>query len=202
MYELYHLFVTIWHLIVFACQFLFAALTKHADGTLVFASPVGDGHVSFIALSDLAFFVRYTLDHRTETSGKNLEVASAAVGWEDLVKTFTKVTGQPAIYKRQTLDEWWLNFTNIDKPVANEMPEGQGYTTTRQNFSAFWRMWRDDVATRDFEWLKSIHPELKTLEQWMRETDYQGVIVKSPLLKNMEDGKGLIRINLEKVNAL
>ncbi|KAF9498396.1 hypothetical protein BDN71DRAFT_1493995 [Pleurotus eryngii] len=59
-------------------------------------------------------------DHRTETSEKDLEVASDMVGWDYLVKTFTEVAGHPAVHKRQTQDEWCLNWKDADKPVANE----------------------------------------------------------------------------------
>ena len=56
--------------------------------------PIGGGHVCMIALEDLGFFARYAFDHRASVSGKELEVASDWVGWDDLVATFTKVTGQ------------------------------------------------------------------------------------------------------------
>lgn len=110
---------------------MFMPLNRRKDGTFVFASPIGDGHVPMIALTDVGFFARYIFDHRAETSTKDLEVASEIVGWEHLVETFTRVTGQPAVFKRLTLDEWWSNFTNVDAPIANERAYGDGSTTTR-----------------------------------------------------------------------
>jgi len=168
---------------------VFGPLNKREDGTYVFASPVGDGHVPMIALSDLGWWARYTFDHRTETSGKDLEIASEMVGWDDLVKTFTKVTGKPAVFKRQTVDQWWGNFTHIDGPVASEKKEGDGSTTVRQNFSSFWRLYRDDIIQRDVEWLRRVHPKGKTVESWMREHNYTGELRGTAQIKSVEEGR-------------
>ena len=59
---------------------MFGPHNKRADGTYVFSTPIGQGHVPMIALSDLGFFARYSFDHRAEVSGKDLEVASDWVG--------------------------------------------------------------------------------------------------------------------------
>lgn len=55
---------------------------QREDGTFVFNSPIGDGHIPMIALADLGFFARYAFDHHAQTSSKNLEIASDWVGWE------------------------------------------------------------------------------------------------------------------------
>lgn len=89
---------------------MFGPLNIREDGTAVFVTPVGKGHVPMIALEDLGFWARYTFDHRFETSAKDLEVASDMVGWDYLASAFTKVTGKPAVVIDQTLDEWFDNF--------------------------------------------------------------------------------------------
>lgn len=183
-------------------QYMFGPLNKRADGTYVFASPIEDGHVAMIVLPDLAFFVRYTFDHRADTSAQNLDVTGEMVAWEDLVKTFTKVTGQPAVFKRQTFDDWWKNFTNVDKPVANERTHGDGSTTIRQNFTAFFKLWRDDIISRDVDWIRSIHPKLQSVEGYMRETNYDGNLGKLTLLKSTEDGKGGLSVNFDQAKTL
>ena len=99
---------------------MFGPLNQRSDGTYVFATPVGSGHVPMIALSDLGYFARYTFDHRAETSGQELEIASDVVGWNYLAKTFMKVTGKKAQVVDQTLDEWFANFAGVDEPLANE----------------------------------------------------------------------------------
>jgi len=168
---------------------MFGPLTQRPDGTHVFASPVGTGHVAMITLRDLGFFARYSFDNRVLVSGRDLEVATAMVGWNELVDTFRRVTGEKAEFKRQTVDEWFENFTSVDGPVARE--GGVGSTTWRKNFSAFWRQWRDDIIKRDMTWVRSLNPKGDTLESWMRETGYKGAINQTPLLKNIEDGRAL-----------
>jgi hypothetical protein len=157
---------------------------------------MGDGHVPMIALDDLGWWVRYTLDHREETSGKELKIASDVVGWQYLSDTFTKVTGIPSVYKKLTLDEWLDCMQDTHRPIANEKQVGDGSTTIRQSFSGFWSMFKDDILTRDMDWVRSIHPKGHTLESWMRKTGFVGKI-GSTALKNAEDGKGRLLPNRE-----
>ncbi|KAI0832033.1 NAD-P-binding protein [Trametes gibbosa] len=171
---------------------MFGPIGQRKDGTYVFASPIGNGHIPMVALEDLGFFARYTFDHREETSGKDLEVATDWVGWDYLVETFTKVTGKPAVVLHQTVEEWFGNILRADHPVANERAFGDGSTTWRQNFRGFWSQWRDDVIKRDFDWLKMINPNGYTLESWMRAHNYQGLVHHDALLKNVEDDKGIL----------
>ncbi|KIY44851.1 NAD(P)-binding protein [Fistulina hepatica ATCC 64428] len=182
---------------------MFGPLNRRQDGTFVFASSIADGHVNMIALKDLGYFARYTFDHRAETSGKNLEVASDIVGWNYLVDTFKKVTGLPAVYKRQSMDEWWENFDPkfIDMPIANELKEGK---SARANFTAFWASWRDDILKRDMDWIRSIHPGVRSVEMWMNENDFAGQLTGARnLLKNGEDGKSrMLKMNKEVTEKL
>ncbi|KAH8100955.1 NAD(P)-binding protein [Cristinia sonorae] len=182
--------------LISAVLMMFGPLNRRADGTHVFASPIGNGHVPMIALTDLGFFARYTFDHRQETSGRELEVASDMVGWKYLIETFTKVSGKKAVFVNQSLDEWFENFEGVDMPVANERHavtgEGgnEGWTTWRKNFSGWWALWRDDVIKRDLEWIRSVNPGGHTLESWMREKNYGGEW-RRDVLKNAEDGKSI-----------
>ncbi|KAF7978326.1 hypothetical protein HWV62_947 [Athelia sp. TMB] len=182
-------------------QFLLGPLNKRADGTYVFPSPVQDGHVGLIALRDIGFFIRYTFDHRAETSAQTLDIAGEMISWDDLVKTFTKVTGQPAVHKRQTFDEWFKNYTNSDNPVAVEFVKGDGSTTFEENMTAFFKLWRDDIIVKDMEWIKSIHPKLQGVEEYMRETKYDGSVVDSFRKVNFTDRRG-VGLNVEQVKTL
>lgn len=163
---------------------MFGPIGQRKDGTFVFASPIGKGHVPMIALEDLGFFARYTFDHRAETSGKDLEIATDWVDWDYLVKTFTKVTGEKAEVLHRTFDEWSEIFVRTDHPVANERAFGDGSTTWRQNFVGFWAQWRDDVIRRDFDWLRKVNPNGYTLESWMRAKNYNGQINQRALSKD------------------
>ncbi|KAL1747752.1 hypothetical protein HDZ31DRAFT_60930 [Schizophyllum fasciatum] len=159
-------------------------LTRRADKTFVFAAPIGDGHMPMIALADLAWWARHALDHRAQTSGAELRIASAMVAWDDLVATFTRVTGQRAVHARLSVEEWLACFTGRDRPVASE----GGGMTIAESFAGFWCLWRDGVIERDMEWVRAVHPGTRSLEMWMRETGYTGTI-GSAALKNAEDRK-------------
>ncbi|KAH9975625.1 NAD(P)-binding protein [Russula compacta] len=160
---------------------------RREDGTFVFNSPIGDGHIPLIALEDLGFFARYTFDHRVETSARNLEIATEWVGWDHLVATFTKVTGQKAEYNRETLDVWFSHMENAEKPVAAE--GGAGSTSWAENFTGWWSAFRDDLHKRDMDWMRKVNPSGFTLESWMIKNKYDGILYKNPVLKIVEDGK-------------
>lgn len=69
-------------------------------------------------------------------------------------------------------------------PVAKELKQGEG-TAWKTNFTGWWAQWRDDVITRDIEWIRSVNPNGYTVEKWMRENNYTGKLDRK-LLKNME----------------
>ena len=96
--------------------------SRGAYDILVFYSPVEDGHVVMIVLKDLNFFA--------EASGKGLEVVSSMVSWPQLAERFTKVTGQKAEYRRETLQQWGANFENSVRSVG--IQGGVKSTTFRQ----------------------------------------------------------------------
>lgn len=181
-------------------QIMFGPLNRRPDGTVVFASPIGKGHVPMIALTDIGYFARYTFDHRAETSGQELLVTSDIVGWDYLVETFQKVTGEKAVVVHQSLEEWFKNFDGTDHPIANERAAGDGSTTWRQNFTGWWAMWQNDFLPRDMDWIRSIHPQAMTLERWMREQKYDGTL-RRDVLKNAEDSKSPT-INFEVTSTL
>ena len=169
---------------------------KRPDGTFVFAAPMGDGHVPMIALADIGFFARYAFDHRALTSGQELKVASEVVGWEDVASAFTKVTGHPAVFKRLSIEGWMDLFDE----ATLQTPFGGGPLTFEENFSGWWRLYRDDVIQRDMAWIREINPDGYTLERWMRENRYDGSWSDEGVLKRDEDAKGAV-IDKEKIAA-
>ena len=52
----------------------------------------------------------------------------------------------------------------------------------------------------DMKWTRSIHPNAITLEQWMRERNYEGKL-RLDLLKNTEDAKS-VTLNREHIAKL
>ncbi|TFY74768.1 hypothetical protein EWM64_g9244 [Hericium alpestre] len=138
-----------------------------------------------IALKDVGFWARWTFDNREASSGKRLDVASQMVTWSDIVVAFTKVTDKKAIFQPVSLDEWFSHIQNPDRPVAHDGINSMSY---RQNFSAWWTTYDHDLITRDMDWIRSVHPGSHSVEDWMRETSYDGSI-NVDLLKDIEDNK-------------
>ncbi|KAI0331878.1 nmrA-family protein [Cubamyces sp. BRFM 1775] len=171
---------------------VFGPVQVKDDGTCIFSSPVGAGHVPMIALSDLGYFARYIFDNREATSAQELEIASDWVGWDYLVDTFTKVTGKKAEYVSQTSEEWLARYDEkyLKSPIAGERPVGDGSTTVAENFVRWWSLYRDDIIKRDFDWIRRVNPKGHTLESWMRATGYSGNLVND-LLKDHEERKSL-----------
>jgi len=167
---------------------MFAPVTL-PDGTLVFAHPIGEGRVPMIHLDDLGRYARWIFDHREEANGMNLEIATEHVGWRSLVACVEKVTGKRAVFKDLDEAEYFASSgISPTTPAAwaapgAQVPRGQ---TFWENFSGWWSAWRDDVVTRDYALLDRILPDrVRTLEEWMRKTGYDGKY--RPVLKDRED---------------
>ncbi|KAJ8489912.1 hypothetical protein ONZ51_g2639 [Trametes cubensis] len=171
---------------------VFGPIKVKDDGTYIFSSPIGAGHVPMIALSDLGYFARYIFDNRKATSAQELEIATDWVGWDYLVETFRKVTGKKAEFVPQTTEEWLARYDEsyLNSPLAGERSVGDGSTTVAENFTKWWNLYRDDLIKRDFEWIRRVNPNGYTLESWMRATGYSGDSISDDLLKDHEDRKG------------
>lgn len=114
------------------------------------------------------------------------------LGWDELVETFKRVTNLPAVYKDVSYDEWIETVPWKDVPVARNVPTGRSY---RDNFRGWWRLYQDDIIERDMKWIEQVNPERITVENWIRQTGYDGT--RKLLLKDMEDG-GLTPSTYEK----
>lgn len=176
---------------------LFSAFNIRHDGTRVFVSPIGDkGVLPLVALDDIGWWARYIFDNAPSTTGKTIKLASQLVTYPDIVDTFKRVTGLPAEYKSLTMDEYFALW-NGKVPLASAEPNGQ---TWEENFRAFFALWRDNITTRDMDWIQSIHPPT-TLEQWMRDHQYDGRPT-GVLLKDREDGRNEHHLISEKISQL
>lgn len=131
-------------------------------------------------------------DHVKESAGMNLEVGTEEVSFEDIVKTFTEVTGLKAAHKYVPLEE----YLPLAEPYANapanwaadaSVTRDESSMTWRENFSAWWRFWGEGWgADRKFELLDRIHPtRMRSLAEWMKKVGYVGE--RKSVLKNIAD---------------
>ncbi|KAL0567484.1 hypothetical protein V5O48_014509 [Marasmius crinis-equi] len=160
---------------------------ERENGAVVFDVPLGDGHVPVISLRDIGWWARYTFDHRSESSGKELKIATEMLTGDGLAETFTRVTGIPAIYERLGVDEYFgqSEIEGLDKPYGG----GESPSSIRDTFSGMYWTWRDDLIERDMEWIRRVYPEGYTLESWIRETGYDGTTGTVEFKSN----RGLVR---------
>lgn len=154
-----------------------------ADGTRVYSLPLGKGKLPLIALPDLGLFARIIFENRSEWSGQTLGVVSQFVTGDEIAETLTKVTGIPAVYKPCSGEKWVNQVPWASEPVAKMDPSGP---THRDNWLMWWRAYEDDLLLpeRDMVKLKALNPDLRTLEAWMKETNYDGQ--SRPLLRGHE----------------
>lgn len=163
------------------------------NGTLVFAHPMGEGEVPMMHLDDIGRYARWIFDHPEESNGMNLEVATEHVGWRYLVECVQKVTGKKAVFKDLEQSEYFAKSgIRATAPSAWAQAPGAsipGGQTFWQNFSGWWFAWHDNVVTRDYALLDRILSDrVRTLEEWMRKTKYDGTF--RAVLKDLADLQG------------
>jgi uncharacterized protein YbjT (DUF2867 family) len=79
------------------------------DGQSVIAAPAGDGRASFVSRDDLADVgAAALLDDSPVLDGATLDVTGPeALTLDDAATVLAGVTGRPALYRRQTVEEAW-----------------------------------------------------------------------------------------------
>lgn len=166
--------------------------TVDGEEVVVFKAPVGSGTPPMIYLEDLGKYARWIVEHPEKSSGLNLRVATANVGWEDVARSFTEVTGKKAIFRDVSLEEYFASgvFGNADRKVGHSVGHGDDTLQTyRENFSGFWNTWKEDVLKRsekDYQLLDEILPErVRSVGEWMKLTGYTGQ--RSNVLKDYAD---------------
>ncbi|KAJ3901145.1 NAD(P)-binding protein [Lentinula edodes] len=161
-------------------------LQKRENGAVVFALPiVEDGHIPAICLEDIAWWTRHTFDHLSETSGQELKIATEMMTVNQIVQTFTRVTGIPAIRKQISMEE----YLKIYPHLALSFVKGEQGPSIGKTFMAMYNVWRDNLVTRDMEWIRRVHTTGHTLESWMKERGYVGNL--SPDLKRLKSSTEL-----------
>ncbi len=148
---------------------------------VVFKAPVGKGMPPMIYLEDLGKYTRWLIEHPEKSSGLNLKIATANVGWDEVAKSFTEATGKKAVFKDISLEEYFAGgvFGDADIKVGHSVGhEDDTLMTCRENFSGFWSTWKEDVLKRskkDYERLDEILPErVRSVGEWMKLTGYTG----------------------------
>jgi hypothetical protein len=165
-----------------------------ADGSFLFAHPMGDGKVPMIHLDDLGRYARWIFDHREESNGMDLEIATEHVAWPHLVECVERVTGKKAVFEDIDQAEYFAKYSgrSANDPASwaqsKEGPALRGQTFW-ENFAGWWLAFHDNLITRDYALLDRILPDrVRDLEEWMRKIKYDGR--PRPVLKDISDLRG------------
>ncbi|KAI8948084.1 hypothetical protein F4801DRAFT_592074 [Xylaria longipes] len=176
------------------------------DGVAVWRAPLAQGAIPFTALDDVGVYVKWLFDNADgEADGLDLQVAVEHVTFAAYVRAFEKVTGKPARWIDDDLDEH-MDTTwgpGADLPSGyNADPADPATMTMRRNFSAFFTLWRNSggnkgVIQRDYALLDRIYPQrIKTAEEWLRRENEKGSLWEriqpenlGHILKITEDGR-------------
>jgi hypothetical protein len=154
-----------------------------ASGTYIFAAPLHSGALPLIHLEDMGRYVLWALENASESSGLELGIATEHVSWAHLAATFTKVTSKPAKFFDVPLSDWldaaFPKGTDL-KLGGQYAPGDETLMSVGQNFSSWWTVYRESgdnkgIIRRDYALLDKILPgRVKSLEEWMRLTGYDG----------------------------
>lgn len=160
------------------------------DGTLVYAHPIGNGHVPMVHLEDIGKYARWIFDNPDKANGLDLEVATEHVSWKNLVECVQRVTGKKAVFNNLSLKEFFAKSPMPENAPAAWAQTPDAKVTTGQtyweNFSGWWSAWQDDIVTRDYAMLDKILPDrVRSLEEWMRKVKYDGSF--RPVLKDLSE---------------
>ena len=163
--------------------------TVNGEEIVVFKAPVGQGTPPMIYLADLGRYARWLVDNPERSDGLNLRIATQNVGWEEVAKSFTEVTGRKAVFRDVSLEEYFASgvFGPADRKVGHSGGyEDETLQSYRENFSGFWNTWKKNILTRDYELLDDILPgRVRSVGEWMRLTEYTGE--RSNVLKDYAD---------------
>ncbi|MCW2701784.1 MAG: NmrA family protein [Blastococcus sp.] len=98
------------------------------DGRAVIAAPAGDGRTSFVSRDDLADVgAAVLLDDSGALDGRALEVTGPqALSMSDAAAVLAEVTGRPAVYLDQTVEDAWATR----RPSGHPDWEIEGWVTS------------------------------------------------------------------------
>ena len=129
------------------------------NGVAIWRAPIADGALPFTALDDVGPMVKWLFDHvdSGEADGMEMQCAIAHITFAEYVRAFTKVTGKPAKWIDNDLEEHLTQNwpTWADRPAGYNADLNDPATMTiRQNFRAWFNIFRGSggnkgVITKD-----------------------------------------------------
>ncbi|MCM0673394.1 NmrA/HSCARG family protein [Micromonospora phytophila] len=144
---------TILRLVSFMDNFATYATPPLIDDTIVMSwPPKPDTKLQMIAVDDIGAFAALAFAQPDEFIGRTIALAGDELTMTEVVETFTKVTGIPARYTEQDIEQ--VRAYSEDLAAMYEFFENKGFQA-------------------DIPALRKMYPQLTTLEDWLRRTNWQ-----------------------------
>ncbi|UJR29634.1 hypothetical protein I4U23_017182 [Adineta vaga] len=142
----------------------FSKVQKLDNGTFVFAHPMDQkSSLHIVDIEDTGPIVRQILENPDKFVGQDICICGEEIRFEDVPKVFTKVTGQPAISKSLTEEEYRGATSFLPKPVQDEI------------FHMFKWFEQYGYYGKDKDWKNGQQlTKLNTFEQWLQKTGWKG----------------------------
>ncbi len=142
----------------------FIKASKLEDGTIVFSLPL-DQKAKFhlVDVNDLGPVVREILENPEKFVGQTIRICGEEISFEDISRTFTKVTGIPAISKTLTPEEYRANLSWLPKNALDII------------LDMF--KWYEEYGLfgKDKDWKNGQKiKKLNTFEEWLKKTGWKG----------------------------
>jgi hypothetical protein len=130
--------------------------TKWKDGTVVFDFPMDDKKLDLICAEDIGKIALHILKKPKVHEGKCCNFSSQALTGEEIARLYSNVTGEKAVYKPMTLDQFRTS--------------GKEFADILANMFQFYQEFEGKL--RDVETSRRIIPDLLTFDEWLTQTDF------------------------------
>ncbi|EJU04873.1 NADP-binding protein [Dacryopinax primogenitus] len=156
---------------------------KMEDGSFVFHSSIGNGHLPLIALEDVGTYVQWIFDNKSRADNLDLVAVTDIPDYPTIISAFEKVTGKKAHWVDLPYDEYAaIRQLKDDVPAAWAHGSGEyndpAGMSLKANFSGWWQSFRDDTFgwdKVDTKLLDEINPgRIRSFEEWCRKVGYNG----------------------------
>jgi len=129
---------------------------RGADGKLALTIPMGDKKLSGIAAGDIGKCAYGIFKKGNEFIGKRVGIAGEHLTVKKMAETFTKVLGEEVVYNAVPFDV----YRGFGFPAADDVG----------NMFQFYHDFEDYfTGARSIEFSKSLNPQLKNFDSWLKE---------------------------------
>ncbi|UJR20419.1 hypothetical protein I4U23_023550 [Adineta vaga] len=142
----------------------FGKLPRLEDGTVIFPGPMNKStKLNLVDIEDTGSVIREILKNPEKYVGQDICICGEEIKFEDVAKTFTKVTGIPSVVKSLTEEEFRQAQSFLPKHIQDDI----------FNMHKWFEQYGYYGKTKDWTTGKKL-AKLNTFEQWMKKSGWKG----------------------------